>query len=103
MSTKQISRLVVLTAVIVSLVVLLVKLIQGTAGIVGSLFNTVLGIVVVLALVIIVIWTDFLQYPMDCMDKAMAPHSSTLAWRIPWTEEPGRLQSMGSLESDTTE
>ena len=32
----------------------------------------------------------------------MAPHSSTLAWRIPWTEEPGRLQSMGSLESDTT-
>ena len=32
----------------------------------------------------------------------MAPHSSTLAWKIPWTEEPGRLQSMGSLESDTT-
>ena len=31
------------------------------------------------------------------MEKAMAPHSSTLAWRIPWTEEPGRLQSMGSL------
>ena len=29
--------------------------------------------------------------------KAMAPHSSTPAWRIPWTEEPGRLQSMGSL------
>ena len=35
--------------------------------------------------------------------KAMAPHSSTLAWKIPWTEEPGRLQSMGSLELDTTE
>ena len=33
----------------------------------------------------------------------MAPHSSTLAWKIPWTEEPGRLQTMGSLESDTTE
>ena len=29
--------------------------------------------------------------------KAMAPHSSTLAWKIPWTEKPGRLQSMGSL------
>ena len=29
----------------------------------------------------------------------MAPHSSTLAWRIPWTEEPGRLQSMGREES----
>ena len=31
------------------------------------------------------------------MEKAMAPHSSTLAWRIPWMEEPGRLQSVGSL------
>ena len=29
-------------------------------------------------------------------EKAMAPHSSTLAWKIPWTEKPGRLQSMGS-------
>ena len=28
------------------------------------------------------------------LEKAMAPHSSTLAWKIPWTEEPGRLQSM---------
>ena len=31
------------------------------------------------------------------LEKAMAPHSSTLAWEIPWMEEPGRLQSMGSL------
>ena len=31
------------------------------------------------------------------VEKAMAPHSSTLAWKIPWVEEPGRLQSMGSL------
>ena len=30
------------------------------------------------------------------LEKAMAPHSSTLAWTIPWMEEPGRLQSMGS-------
>ena len=30
------------------------------------------------------------------LEKAMAPHSSTLAWKIPWTEEPGRLQSRGS-------
>ena len=29
-------------------------------------------------------------------EKAMAPHSSTLSWQIPWTEEPGGLQSMGS-------
>ena len=33
----------------------------------------------------------------------MAPHSSTLAWKIPWMEEPGGLQSMGLLELDTTE
>ena len=33
----------------------------------------------------------------DLLEKAMAPHSSTLAWQIPWMEEPGRLQSMGSL------
>ena len=34
----------------------------------------------------------------ECLvEKVMAPHSSTLAWKIPWTEEPGRLQSMGSL------
>ena len=33
----------------------------------------------------------------------MAPHSSPLAWQIPWTEEPGRLQSMGCEELDTTE
>ena len=31
------------------------------------------------------------------LEKAMAPHSSTLAWKIPWMEEPGRLQSMGLL------
>ena len=37
------------------------------------------------------------------LEKAMAPHSSTFAWKIPWTEEPGRLQSMGLLESDMTE
>ena len=35
--------------------------------------------------------TGFVSYS----EKAMAPHSSTLAWKIPWTEEPGRLQSMG--------
>ena len=31
------------------------------------------------------------------VEKAMAPHSSSLAWKIPWMKEPGRLQSMGSL------
>ena len=32
----------------------------------------------------------------DALEKEMATHSSTLAWKIPWTEDPGRLQSMGS-------
>ena len=39
----------------------------------------------------------------DPLEKEMAAHSSILAWKIPWTEEPGRLQSMGLKESDTTE
>ena len=38
----------------------------------------------------------------DPLDKRTATHSNILAWRIPWTEEPGRLQSMGLQKSDTT-
>ena len=38
----------------------------------------------------------------DPLEKEMATHSSILAWKIPWREEPGGLQSMGSQESDTT-
>ena len=37
------------------------------------------------------------EYPLEKVEKAMAPHSSTLAWKIAWAEEPGRLQSVGSL------
>ena len=40
--------------------------------------------------------TTVYSSPIGFMEKAMASHSSTLAWKIPWTEEPGRLQSMGS-------
>ena len=39
----------------------------------------------------------------DPLEKEMVTHCSILAWRNPWTEEPGGLQSMGSHESDTTE
>ena len=39
----------------------------------------------------------------DPLEKGLATHTSVLAWRIPWTEEPGRLQSMGPQELDTTE
>ena len=39
----------------------------------------------------------------DSLEKEMATHSSTLAWKIPWTEDPCRLQSMGCKELDTTE
>ena len=45
-------------------------------------------------------YSSFILYlgtPKDYMEKAMAPHSSTLAWRIPWAEKPGRLQSTGLL------
>ena len=38
----------------------------------------------------------------DPLEKEMAVHSSILAWRLPWTEEAGGLQSVGSQESDTT-
>ena len=41
-------------------------------------------------------WVRFLGRE-DPLEREMAIHSSTLAWRIPWMEEPGRLQSMGSL------
>ena len=37
----------------------------------------------------------------DPLEKEMATHSSTLAWDIPWIEEPGRLESMGSQKSQT--
>ena len=37
------------------------------------------------------------SYRPESAEKAMAPHSNTLAWKIPWTEEPGKLQSTGSL------
>ena len=43
-------------------------------------------------------WVRFLGRE-DPLEKKMATHSSILAWRLPWTEEPGRLQSMGSQET----
>ena len=48
---------------------------------------------------IVLLEYNFLVYVLaiTTLAKAMAPHSSTLAWETPWTEEPGRLQSMGSL------
>ena len=46
-------------------------------------------------------WVQFLGWE-DPLEKEIAMHSNILAWRIPWTEKPDRLQSMGSQESDTT-
>ena len=48
------------------------------------------------------IWVQFLGWE-DPMEEGMATHSSNLAWRIPWTEEPGRLHSIGCKELDTTQ
>ena len=42
-----------------------------------------------------VVWYSLSEYAL-LLEKAMAPHSSTAAWKIPWMEEPGRLQSMVS-------
>ena len=47
-------------------------------------------------------WVWFLGQE-DPLEKETATHCSTVAWRIPWAEEPGRLQSMGLQELDTTE
>ena len=47
-------------------------------------------------------WVQYLGQE-DLLEKEMTNHSSILAWRIPWIDKPGRLQSMGSQESDTTE
>ena len=46
-------------------------------------------------------WVQFLGQE-DPWEKEMATHSSILAWRIPWTEDPGRPQPMGSQESEVT-
>ena len=47
-------------------------------------------------------WVRSLDWE-DLLEKEMATHSSILTWKIPWTEEPGKQQSMGRKESDTTE
>ena len=47
-------------------------------------------------------WVRALDWE-DPLEKEMAIHSSTVAWKIPWTKEPGTLQSMGRKELDTTE
>ena len=46
-------------------------------------------------------WVQSLGWE-DPLEKEMAAYSSILTWRIPWTEEPAKLQSMGSQESDST-
>ena len=46
---------------------------------------------------------NFITHDWRTLEKATAPHSSTLAWKIPWTGEPGRLQSMGLLRVSLTE
>ena len=57
-------------------------------AIVGSIYNTEAGNP----------YNSGFLFPLSQLaEKAMAPHSNTLAWKIPWTEEPGRLQSMESL------
>ena len=47
--------------------------------------------------IVIGLRSPFACQPASSTEKAVTPYSSTLAWKIPWTEEPGRLQAMGSL------
>ena len=79
----------------------------------GVLFEYLLSLLLIFTLVFefqplsFLIWIIYglliRVFPGGPTEKAMATHSSTLAWKIPWTEEPGRLQSMGSLGLHTAE
>ena len=51
-----------------------------------------------LSLILRIIFNNLVYLLAYFLEKAMAHHSSTLAWKIPWMEEPGGLQSMGSLK-----
>ena len=63
----------------------------------GSTFYQMLSFLFKWMNFILLEWKAFWLRLMFPAEKAMAPHSSTLTWKIPWAEEPGRLQSMGSL------
>ena len=54
---------------------------------------------------LLTMWENWVQSldQEDPLEKGVATHSSILAWKIPWTEEPGGPQSIGRKESDTTE
>ena len=54
------------------------------------------GIVIIFYLYKSTLFSNIRKAILDDSKQSMAPHSSTLAWKIPWTEEPGRLWSMGS-------
>ena len=72
--------------------------IWGTVSCPGLVTVTSLFISLVTSYIILLTRISLFQYlASDMAPKAMAPHSSTLAWKIPWTEEPGGLQSMGLL------
>ena len=67
------------------------------AGVTGNCCRCPLGALVsmvVYNVFLILLFEAYWSYPLE---KAMVSHSSTLAWKIPWTEEPGSLKSMGSL------
>ena len=67
--------------------------------VVVSLVETVMGTDATMEAVVVSVGTVVAVAGAEVLVEtaAVSPHSSTLAWKIPWTEEPGRLQSMGSL------
>ena len=58
--------------------------------------GTVGGVVTATVVIIVAVFWSVLKYVPFILEKEMATHSSTLAWKIPWMEKPGRQQSMGS-------
>ena len=68
----------------------------GCHCLVGIEFFIEFAIILLMFMESVVVFLLLLRILVICTEKAMATHSSTLAWKIPWTEEPGRLLSMGS-------
>ena len=68
----------------------------GAREVPQSVFHRVQKSVLYIYILFFFLEVKYLVFVRVSPEKAMAPHSSTLAWQIPWTEEPGRLQSMGS-------
>ena len=90
------------TRVQVSVSILVSSGYMSSSGVAGSFGASLTAQLVKSLPAVPEMWVSFLGWE-DPLEKEMTTHSSILAWRIPWTEEPGGLQFMGWQESDRTE